>query len=388
MSSSNKRILRCPNVSWGDSKQHITGGFIGSKRIALLPGVKDKCVLANGHTVALFTLGAPQEHAKLFPDAKDLGDKLGDTLRPLPCSYTVSPLHADVHRHEIIHIESSPKDSVLASVDTSGSAVLARISPDDGEGRVAAAAATAVVAPPSPCTEMGLASLAWSPEGTSLARTRHFEHSLDIIDAETQKVVRHFHTVECPSQAVYAATKKGEPRSLVAVAEGSSICIYDPLVKQGDSKPVMINRIDTFLHHKIRAIDWCEREGVVLFGGDDRGIQAVSLGGGGGPAGRWAGCTKLSVASVTASRCNEPTFCYVSGSDSELVAGSWGSKRPRVGANNGSLKVDSRWVGLRAMYSEEEQTETLWGLTAQSSVYVIPSADSLLRTVPETDDEE
>lgn len=384
-SSSNKRILRCPNVSWGDTKQHITGGFIGSKRIALLPGIKDKCVLANRHSVALFTLGAPQEHTKLFPDAKDLGDKLGDTLRPLPCDYTVAPLHTDVHRYEIIHVESSPKDAVIASVDTAGTAILARIpslsSPLEG-------ITTAAVAPPSACTEMGLASLAWSPEGTSLARTRHFEHSLDIIDAETQKVVRHFHTVECPSQAVYAALKKGESRNLVAVAEGSSICIYDPRVKQGDSKPVMINRIDTFLHHKIRAIDWCEREGVVLFGGDDRGIQAVSLGGGGGPAGRWAGCTKLSVASVTASMCNESTFCYVSGSDSELVAGSWGAKRPRTPSNNGSLKVDSRWVGLRAMYVPEEQTETLWGLTAQSSVYVIPSADTLLRTVPETNDEE
>ena len=380
--SINKRILRCSNVSLGDPKQHITGGFIGSKRIALLPGVKDRCVLANGHTVALFTLGAPQEHAKLFPDAKDLGDKLGDTLRPLPCGYSVSPLHAGVHQYEIVHIESSPAGPVLASVDASGRAVLTRISPS-GEST-----ATSPIAPPSPCTEMGLSSLAWGPDGTTIARTRHFEHSVDIIDAETQKIVRHFHTVECPSQAVYAATKKGERRGLVAVAEGSSVCIYDPLVKQGDPRPVMTNRIDTFLHHKIRAIDWCEREGVILFGGDDRGVQAVALAGGSGPAGRWAGCTKLSVASVTASRCNEPTFCYVSGSDSELVAGSWGPKRPRTGANCGSLKVDSRWVGDRAMDLKEGQAETLWGLTAQSSVYVIPSANTLLRTVPETNDEE
>ena len=385
-----KRILRCPNVNWGsDAPKHITGGFIGSKRIALLPGVRDKCVLANGHSVTLFTLGTPQEHTKLFPDAKDLGDKLGDTLRPLPCRFTTAPLHSGVHRREIIHVETSPKEPVVASVDAGGSAVIARV------GLTSPSPVAAAVPPPSPCTEMGLASLAWNPEGTALARTRHFEHSLDIIDAETQKTTRFIHTIECPSQAVYAALGKGEPRSLVAVVEGSSLCVYDPLVQQGGNRPVMSTRIDTFLPHKLRAIDWCDREGVVLFGGDDRGIQAVSLrsgggggGGGGGPAGRWAGCTKLSVASVTASVCNETSFCYVCGSDSELVAGTWGSKRSRVPASNGSLKVDSRWVGLRAMYLQDEQSETLWGLTAQSSVYVIPSADSLLRTVPKASEDE
>lgn len=350
-------VFRAADVL-GAGVRLTAGSASSASRVSAWESDPCTCVVANGAALSVATL--------VVLSAKEAG---GDALRPMPCECRVRPLHGCAHSAEVMDVACFAPRAV-ASVDAIGTLCLSRVTNEDDES----VSAATVVAPTTPCEEMGPTSVAVSVAGAAatVARARAFDRVCDIVDAGAGRSVWSLCVPEWPWAVAWAGPQ------LLAVAEGRSVALFDP--RAATCSAALRHRLDDAAQ-QLRCVAWDPRSGVVLAGGDDRGIRAVDPRSG-AAVGRWPGCAKTGVAGILPSAAApEQHWCYARGTDSQVVSGEWGRKRGRGTTANGGaqLRVDSRWAGLCLQQNVGDGGDTLYGWTAAGSLYMVTHAETILR---------
>lgn len=107
--------------------------------------------------------------------------------------------------------------------------------------------------------------------------------------------------------------------------------------------------------------------------GAERSCVVFDIRGEGAEA-RWNSCLKYDVTRLRFARSN-PELCYVSGLDNELLVGRWDGT---VGLSHfDGPHIESHWIGI----SNNNSTDTVYGLAQSGHVYISKNVPSLLENV-------
>ena len=90
---------------------------------------------------------------------------------------------------------------------------------------------------------------------------------------------------------------------------------------------------------------------------------------------------------IVPSLCSDDASCvYAYGMNSQVVMGRVSKKREREEKGHG-IRADSRWLGMGCNETDCEG-DTVWGVTAAGSLYIVRNAEGLFKSVCCEDEQE
>eukprot|EP01111_Echinosteliopsis_oligospora_P013436 TRINITY_DN4819_c0_g2_i2.p1 TRINITY_DN4819_c0_g2~~TRINITY_DN4819_c0_g2_i2.p1 ORF type:complete len:421 (-),score=138.94 TRINITY_DN4819_c0_g2_i2:11-1273(-) len=122
-------------------------------------------------------------------------------------------------------------------------------------------------------------------------------------------------------------------------------------------------------------------EGVVAVGGDSRTLSIYEARRSWSLKASWSNCLKHEIRGVYFSKVSKE-LCFVAGVDAEVIVGEW-EKGGGTANHFSCLRVDSRWIGLCPSSLPKE--DTIYGTTAQGTVYLVQNASKMYNTPDPSD---
>ncbi|XP_051124309.1 uncharacterized protein LOC127246790 [Andrographis paniculata] len=255
------------------------------------------------------------------------------------------------HRSEIQSIvlaETQRMDcSVLGSVDSYGHLIVSKLDNSDGF--------TYSVSPRDyNVGEGSWAGLCFNPNQLFMAAVaRSFSKSIDIYDQDIH--LRSLRTLWYPSSLIFMNNVSDSGSSMLAVAEGSQLSIWDLRTNENGG---CVRRIMGSVGDIMYAVS-ASSSGIVATGGADRTItfydprrwSALS---------RWMNCSKYEIAGLTFSSV-DPNYIYVQGVDYEVLCGQWRESKEAF-----AFRGDSNWLG----FSKCSNRDVLAGWCDSGSIFV------------------
>ncbi|KAF8717119.1 hypothetical protein HU200_026234 [Digitaria exilis] len=200
------------------------------------------------------------------------------------------------------------------------------------------------------------AGVCFSPTHQSMvAVARQLCKSIDIYDQDIH--VRSLRTLWYPSSFsfVQCSAQVNESSSLLAIAEGSQLSIWDLRM---NSNGGCVQRISGSIGDIIYSV--CSSpSGPIAIGGTDRAVtiydprrwSALS---------RWVGCSKYEITGLSFSSIDQ-SFIYVQGVDYEITCGRWKESERAF-----SFRGDSNWLG----FSKCANTDVVAGWCESGSIFI------------------
>ncbi|KAL6840113.1 hypothetical protein ACP4OV_029923 [Aristida adscensionis] len=241
------------------------------------------------------------------------------------------------HRSEIQSVALAEGEGddclILGTVDSYGHLIVSRLDTvaDDIDR-------TSYSVPPRDCGvgEGSWAGIQFSPvHRSTVAVARQLCKSIDIYDEDIH--LRSLHTLWYPSSFsfIQCLPHASESSTLLAVAEGSQLSIWDLRMNNNGG---CIRRISGSIGDNIYSV--CSSpSGLIACGGTDRTVtiydprrwSALS---------RWVGCSKYEITGLSFSSVDH-SFIYVQGVDYEITCGLWKENERAF-----SFRGDSNWLGF------------------------------------------
>jgi len=188
-----------------------------------------------------------------------------------------------------------------------------------------------------------------------VAVARQLCKSIDIYDQDFH--VRSLRTLWYPSSFsfVQCSPQVNESNSLLAIAEGSQLSIWDLRMNNNGG---CVQRISGSIGDVIYSV--CSSpSGPIATGGTDRAVtiydprrwSALS---------RWVGCSKYEITGLSFSSVDQ-SFIYVQGVDYEITCGRWKESERAF-----SFRGDSNWLG----FSKCANTDVVAGWCESGSIFI------------------
>ncbi|PUZ53796.1 hypothetical protein GQ55_5G078600 [Panicum hallii var. hallii] len=261
------------------------------------------------------------------------------------------------HRSEIQSVALAEGEGdnclILGTVDSYGHLIVSRldIMADDIDR-------TSYSVPPRDCGvgEGSWAGICFSPTQRSMvAVARQLCKSIDIYDQDIH--VRSLRALWYPSSFsfVQCSPQVNESNSLLAIAEGSQLSIWDLRMNNNGG---CVQRISGSIGDIIYSV--CSSpSGPIAIGGTDRAVtiydprrwSALS---------RWVGCSKYEITGLSFSSVDQ-SFIYVQGVDYEITCGRWKESERAF-----SFRGDSNWLG----FSKCANTDVVAGWCESGSIFI------------------
>nr|XP_027093014.1 uncharacterized protein LOC113713484 isoform X2 [Coffea arabica] len=240
------------------------------------------------------------------------------------------------HRSEIQSIVLAETESsgsfILGSVDSYGHLIVSKL---DGSGDDVNNFSFSVSPRDFGAGESGWAGLCFNPSQWSMAAVaRSFCKSIDIYDQDIH--LRTLRTLWYPSSLIFMNNfYGGSEGSVLAVAEGSQLTVWDLRIKENSG---CVHRICGSVGDMVYAV--CSSPaGTIAAGGADRTVTvydprrwcALS---------RWLNCSKYEITGLAFSSLSSD-YIYVQGVDYEILCGNWYESEKAF-----SFRGDSNWLGF------------------------------------------
>ncbi|OEL38903.1 hypothetical protein BAE44_0000080 [Dichanthelium oligosanthes] len=267
------------------------------------------------------------------------------------------------HRSEIQSVALAEGEGdnclILGTVDSYGHLIVSRLDiVADGIFTILSLTWTSYSVPPRDCGvgEGSWTGICFSPTQRSMvAVARQLCKSIDIYDHDIH--VRSLRTLWYPSSFsfVQCSPQVNESNSLLAIAEGSQLSIWDLRMNNNGG---CVQRISGSIGDIIYSV--CSSPaGLIATSGTDRAVtiydprrwSALS---------RWVGSSKYEITGLSFSSVDQ-SFIYVQGVDYEITCGRWKESERAF-----SFRGDSNWLG----FSKSANTDVVAGWCESGSIFI------------------
>jgi hypothetical protein len=345
----------------------MSPGSIFGNRIALGPNQEEDIFWSTGSSLFRLSLGpAP-------PPPVAVTNYDGKLLLPTPNersgkSVAIESLNGAKHSSEIQNLSVVSSDLLhLYSVDSLGQVLVNSFGTDGHNSTVALPA-------PSSISEHGWVGIASHKALPGICATaRYCDKLVTVYDQD--RVVSRFKTIAHPMQV------RMLDNGMLVMTEQGSFSIWDLRLPSAAILPrYNIDGVGSsgncvqrsyISSAPLYALDIMNTK--VAVAGADRNCVVSDFRTGGVEA-RWNGCLKYDVTRVNFSR-SDPSLCYVSGLDNELLVGRWDGTKGL--SHFDGPHIESHWIGI----SNDNASDTVFGLAQSGHVYICKNTPALLEGV-------
>lgn len=377
-------------VALGQEFGKLSPGSIFGNRIALGPNEEKDVFWATGSKLFRLSLGPAPTSAAFVPNYS------GKLLLPPPTerqgsSVVLESVGGAKHFSEVQNLcFVSGSAQLLYSVDSTGQILMNRF--NGGEH----VQAEALERPASAISEHGWVGVAANENfpGVSVS-ARYCDKLVTVYDGE--RSISKFRTVGHPTQV------KMLDSGLLAMTEQGSYSLWDLRLPPNMTSPHSSSNDTPSLNNKISS-DFAKLKlsGVgssgncvqrvyvsqqILYSLDNSGTKVLVAGAersavvydirGDGPESRWGNCLKYDVTRARFAK-SDPSLCYVSGLDNELLVGKLDGTSS-ISHFDGP-HIESHWLGI----CNDNASDNVFGLAQSGHIFVCKNVPSILQHMAST----